>query len=99
METLLLLKIRTQFKHLQNQAGVLLLVDKMRFQLTKAENNQFPHKFHFRVKIKFEVCGPGCIVTETREKKLSVAGFFSKAVSTKSQKIHPPFRDSTMFLQ
>lgn len=78
METLVLLKIRTQVKHLQNQAGVLLLVDKMRFQLMKAENNQFLHKFHFRVKIKLEVCGPGCMVTQTRGKKkaLSCEAFF-----------------------
>lgn len=65
----MLLKIRTQFKHLQNQAGVLLLVDKVRFHLTKAEKKWFLHKFHFRVKIKFEVCGPGCMVTQSREKK------------------------------
>lgn len=60
METLVLLKIRTQLKHLQNQAGVLLLVDRMRFQLVKAESKQFPPKFYFRVKTALEVCGPGC---------------------------------------
>lgn len=45
METLVLLKIRTQFKHLQNQAAVLLLVDKMRFQVMKVQNNRFHTSF------------------------------------------------------